>query len=100
METELTTREIGVSPITGFLGSGKTTIVNRLLAAPGMFETLVLVNEFGQVSIDDDLIRPFSIVRDTPVPFDSPKRFWSALEREAGRYLLRTRASFTLLNAH
>ena len=57
MEDELTTDKIGVSLITGFLGSGKTTIVNRLLVAPEMSETLVLVNEFGQVSIDDDLIR-------------------------------------------
>ena len=57
MEAELTTDKIGVSLITGFLGSGKTTIVNRLLVAPEMSETLVLVNEFGQVSIDDDLIR-------------------------------------------
>lgn len=57
MEAELTTDKIGVSLITGFLGSGKTSIVNRLLVAPEMSETLVLVNEFGQVSIDDDLIR-------------------------------------------
>ncbi|MCM2311563.1 MAG: GTP-binding protein [Steroidobacteraceae bacterium] len=42
--------------ITGFLGSGKTTLVNRLLADPAMSRTLVLVNEFGQVSIDTDLI--------------------------------------------
>ncbi len=42
--------------ITGFLGSGKTTLVNRLLADPAMSRTLVLVNEFGQVAIDTDLI--------------------------------------------
>ena len=53
----MTTEKIGVSLITGFPGSGKTTIVNRLLAAPEMSETLVRVNEFGQVCIDDDLIR-------------------------------------------
>ena len=42
--------------ITGFLGSGKTTLINRLLATPALERTLVLVNEFGQVSIDTDLI--------------------------------------------
>lgn len=47
---------IPVLLITGFLGSGKTTLVNMLLADPGMRRTLVLVNEFGQISIDTDLI--------------------------------------------
>jgi G3E family GTPase len=42
--------------ITGFLGSGKTTLINGLLDDPGLSRTLVLVNEFGQVAIDTDLI--------------------------------------------
>lgn len=47
---------IPISLITGFLGSGKTTLLNRLLAAPEMAHSIVLVNEFGQISIDTDLI--------------------------------------------
>jgi len=46
-----------VSLISGFLGSGKTTVVNYLLTVPAMSGTLVLVNEFGQIAIDSDLIR-------------------------------------------
>lgn len=45
-----------ISLITGFLGSGKTTLLNHLLAAPEMAHSIVLVNEFGQISIDTDLI--------------------------------------------
>ena len=41
-----------VSVITGFLGSGKTTLLNALLKQPGMAETAVLVNEFGEIGID------------------------------------------------
>ena len=52
----MTDRKFPVSLITGFLGSGKTTVINHLLAAPEMARTAVLVNEFGQISIDGDLI--------------------------------------------
>src|SRR5690606_24487679 len=45
------------SVITGFLGSGKTTLLNRLLAHPGMDETAVLINEFGEIGIDHLLVR-------------------------------------------
>ena len=41
-----------VSVVTGFLGSGKTTLLNALLEHPGMAETAVLVNEFGEIGID------------------------------------------------
>ena len=41
-----------VTVLTGFLGSGKTTLLNALLRHPGMAETAVLVNEFGEVGID------------------------------------------------
>ena len=43
---------IAVSLITGFLGSGKTTLLNHLLAHPQMEETAVLINEFGEVGLD------------------------------------------------
>ncbi len=44
------------SVITGFLGSGKTTLLNRLLSASEMQGTLVIVNEFGEASLDHLLI--------------------------------------------
>ena len=45
-----------VSLLTGFLGSGKTTLLNKLLKHPGMAETAVLINEFGEIGIDHKLI--------------------------------------------
>ena len=45
-----------VTVVTGFLASGKTTLIRRLLAHPGMHRAAVIVNEFGEVGIDHDLI--------------------------------------------
>lgn len=42
--------------ITGFLGSGKTTLIRALLADPRMAGTAVIVNEFGEVGLDHELI--------------------------------------------
>jgi G3E family GTPase len=47
---------IPVSVITGFLGSGKTTLLARLLRDPGMARTAVIINEFGAVGLDHELI--------------------------------------------
>jgi G3E family GTPase len=47
---------IPVSIITGFLGSGKTTLLGKLLKHPAMGETAVLINEFGEVGLDHELI--------------------------------------------
>lgn len=38
--------------VTGFLGSGKTTLINAALRAPELAKTVVVVNEFGEVSLD------------------------------------------------
>jgi G3E family GTPase len=38
--------------VTGFLGAGKTTLINRLLRAPELSETLVIVNEWGEIGLD------------------------------------------------
>ncbi|MFQ5935302.1 MAG: GTP-binding protein [Acidiferrobacterales bacterium] len=46
-----------VSVITGFLGSGKTTVLNYLLAHPDMDQTAVLINEFGEVGLDHLVVR-------------------------------------------
>ena len=48
---------IPVSIVTGFLGSGKTTLINRLLKRPDMNRVAVIVNEFGEQSIDHDLVQ-------------------------------------------
>jgi G3E family GTPase len=45
-----------VSLLTGFLGSGKTTLINALLKHADMSETAVLVNEFGEIGLDHILI--------------------------------------------
>ena len=42
--------------LSGFLGSGKTTLVNALLRDPAMADTAVAVNEFGEVPLDQLLI--------------------------------------------
>lgn len=42
--------------VTGFLGSGKTTLIATLLRDPAFARTAVIVNEFGDVGIDHDLI--------------------------------------------
>jgi G3E family GTPase len=48
---------IPVTVITGFLGSGKTTLINRLLARPELARSVVIVNEYGEQGIDHELIR-------------------------------------------
>jgi G3E family GTPase len=50
----------GLTPInivTGFLGSGKTTLLQRLLRAPLLDDVVVLVNEFGEVGLDHQLLQ-------------------------------------------
>jgi G3E family GTPase len=47
---------IPVSVITGFLGSGKTTLLGKLLRHPGMADTAVIINEFGEIGLDHQLI--------------------------------------------
>lgn len=42
--------------LTGFLGSGKTTLLNRLLSEPDLSGVAVIINEFGAVGLDHDLV--------------------------------------------
>ena len=48
---------IPLTILTGFLGSGKTTLLKAVLSSPAMTGTAVIVNEFGEVGLDDALIR-------------------------------------------
>ena len=48
--------KIWITVITGFLGSGKTTLLNTLLKHPEMSQAAVIVNEFGEIGIDYDLV--------------------------------------------
>ncbi len=45
-----------VTLITGFLGSGKTTLLGRLLRHPGMNRAAVVINEYGEVPLDHELV--------------------------------------------
>ena len=43
---------IGFHIVTGFLGAGKTTLINRLLRSPALADALVIVNEWGEIGLD------------------------------------------------
>jgi G3E family GTPase len=45
-------KRIAFHIVTGFLGAGKTTLINRLLAAPELADALVIVNEWGEIGLD------------------------------------------------
>ncbi len=47
---------IPVTVLTGFLGSGKTTVLNHVLKQPGMAATAVIINEFGEIGLDHLLV--------------------------------------------
>ncbi|MFX6010923.1 GTP-binding protein, partial [Acinetobacter baumannii] len=49
-------RKVPVTVITGYLGSGKTTLLNHILTKQTGKKVAVIVNEFGEVGIDGQLI--------------------------------------------
>lgn len=52
--------KIPIHIVTGFLGSGKTTFIQHILKNDQNAKTLVLINEFGEVGLDDLLVKPIN----------------------------------------
>ena len=57
--TDLT--KLPVTVITGFLGSGKTTLIRHLMQNPGGKRLAVIVNEVGDVGVDGDILKSCAI---------------------------------------
>jgi len=53
---EKSQEKIPVTVLTGYLGAGKTTLLNRILSEPHGKKYAVIVNEFGEIGIDNDLV--------------------------------------------
>jgi G3E family GTPase len=54
--TAQTSDKIPVTVLTGYLGAGKTTLLNRILSEDHGKRYAVIVNEFGEIGIDNDLV--------------------------------------------
>jgi len=48
--------KIPVTVLTGYLGAGKTTLLNRILSEPHGRKYAIIINEFGEIGIDNDLV--------------------------------------------
>jgi G3E family GTPase len=56
MPEQTSTDKIPVTVLTGYLGAGKTTLLNRILSEPHGKRYAVIVNEFGEIGIDNELV--------------------------------------------
>jgi G3E family GTPase len=56
MFEQLPDEKVPVTVLTGYLGAGKTTLLNRILSEPHGKKYAVIVNEFGEIGIDNDLV--------------------------------------------
>ena len=53
--------KVPVTVVTGFLGSGKTTLISNLMQNPGGKRLAVIVNEFGDVGVDGEILKSCAI---------------------------------------
>ena len=56
MSEQISSEKVPVTVLTGYLGAGKTTLLNRILSEPHGKKYAVIVNEFGEIGIDNDLV--------------------------------------------
>lgn len=56
LATDSLPNRIPVSIVSGYLGSGKTTMINHLVNRPGMENTALIINEFGEIGLDNLLV--------------------------------------------
>ena len=56
VSSEKVQEKVPVTVLTGYLGAGKTTLLNRILSEPHGKKYAVIVNEFGEIGIDNDLV--------------------------------------------
>ena len=56
MSERSSSEKVPVTVLTGYLGAGKTTLLNRILSEPHGKKYAVIVNEFGEIGIDNDLV--------------------------------------------
>jgi G3E family GTPase len=57
MAERIGAEKIPVTVLTGFLGSGKTTVLNALVKNPALPGTAVIINEFGEIGLDHELVQ-------------------------------------------
>jgi G3E family GTPase len=65
MEIQMNRKEVPVLLLTGYLGSGKTTLLNRILSNKKGIKFAVIVNDIGEVNIDESLIEKGGVVGKT-----------------------------------
>ena len=66
MSDILETDKTPVTLVTGFLGSGKTTLINYILKEQTDWKICVVENEFGEVGIDGDLVEENVAAKEVP----------------------------------